>query len=191
MAIILATFVSTYSEYSNESAFQKLQEEASLISCKVWRNGVPQEVHIDDIVVADAIILQAGDKIPVDGILLEGEIKVDQATLNGESEEAFKQMAPVDFVWGSGNINFLDINKLFRGSVVVEGQGIMQAIAIGDNSVYGKLTQELKDDDRDSPLKVKLTELAGQISKVGYSVGMTMRFVFLCPILSYFDKGER
>lgn len=172
LAIILATFVSTYSEYSNESAFQKLQEEASLISCKVWRDGIPKEVHIDDIVVDDAIILQAGDKIPVDGILLDGEIKVDQATLNGESEEANKQIAPKDFIWGVGNIDFLDINKLFRGSVVVEGQGIMRALTIGDNSVYGKLTQELKDDERDSPLKVKLTELAGQISKVGYSVGM-------------------
>jgi len=172
LAIILATFVSTYSEYSNESAFQKLQEEASLINCKVWRDGVPKEVHIDDIVVEDAIILQAGDKIPVDGILLEGDIKVDQATLNGESEEASKQIAPGNFVWGSGNINFLDINKLFRGSVVVEGQGIMRAIDIGDSSVYGKLTQELKDDERDSPLKVKLTELAGQISKMAYLVGL-------------------
>ena len=172
LAIILATFVSTYSEYSNESAFQKLQEEASLISCKVWRDGAPTEVHIDDIVVADAIILQAGDKIPVDGILLDGEIKVDQATLNGESEEANKQIAPKDFAWGVGNIDFLDANKLFRGSVVVEGQGVMRAIDIGDSSVYGKLTQELKDDERDSPLKVKLTELAGQISKVGYSVGV-------------------
>ena len=194
LAIILATFVSTYSEYSNESAFKKLQEEASLISCKVWRDGRPQEIHIDDIVVGDDIILQAGDKIPVDGILLEGEVKLDQAALNGESEEVIKQVAAEDFVWGEGNIDFSDVNKLFRGSVVVEGQAIMRACAIGDYSIYGKLTQELKDNERDSPLKVKLSKLAGKISVVGYTVGILIVLavmannIFNAPsVASYFS----
>lgn len=172
LAIILATFVSTYSEYSNENAFQKLQEEASRIRCKVWRDGEPVEVHIDDIVVGDAVILEAGDKVPVDGILLDGDIKLDQAALNGESEEAHKNIAPADFVWDEGNIDFLDENKIFRGSVVVEGTGIMQAVKIGDASVYGQLTQELKDDDRDSPLKLKLKGLANNISRFGYAGGV-------------------
>lgn len=172
LAIILATFVATYSEYSNENAFQKLQEEASRIRCKVWRNGEPVEIHIDDIVTGDAVILEAGDKVPADGILLDGDIKLDQAALNGESEEAQKTIAPADFVWNEDNIDFLDENKIFRGSVVVEGAGIMQAIKIGDASVYGQLTQELKDDDRDSPLKLKLKGLANNISKFGYAGGI-------------------
>ncbi|MEG0797379.1 MAG: calcium-translocating P-type ATPase, PMCA-type [Acidaminococcaceae bacterium] len=172
LAILLATFVSTYSEYSNESAFQKLQEEASRIQCKVWRNGNPSEIHIDAIVVEDAIILQAGDKIPVDGILIDGDLKVDQAVLNGESEEAEKLVAPADFAWQAQKTDFLDPYKLFRGSVVVEGQGIMRAVAIGDHSVYGQLTQELKDDERESPLKLKLKGLANSISKFGYAGGV-------------------
>ena len=48
----------------------------------------------------------------------------------------------------------------------------MQAVKIGDNSVYGQLTQELKDDERDSPLKLKLQGLAEQISKFGYAGGV-------------------
>ena len=55
VAIILATFVSTWSEYSNENAFQKLQEEAGRITCKVWRDGAPAELHIDDIVTLSLI----------------------------------------------------------------------------------------------------------------------------------------
>ncbi|MBQ7020754.1 MAG: HAD-IC family P-type ATPase, partial [Phascolarctobacterium sp.] len=137
LAILLATLVSTYSEYSNENAFQKLQEEASRIRCKVWRDGEPVEIHIDDIVVGDAIILEAGDKIPVDGILLSGDVKLDQAALNGESEEAHKLIAPQDFQWDDNNIDFLDKYRLFRGSVVVEGTGVMEAVKIGDASVYG------------------------------------------------------
>ncbi|MCD8199214.1 MAG: calcium-translocating P-type ATPase, PMCA-type [Phascolarctobacterium sp.] len=171
VAIILATFVSTYSEYSNENAFQKLQEEASRIRCKVWRDGDPVKVHIEDIVVGDAVILESGDKIPVDGILLEGDLKLDQAVLNGESEEATKKIAPADFVWNDEKIDFLDECKLFRGSVVVEGTGIMQAIKIGSASIYGQLTQELKDDERDSPLKLKLRGLAENISRFGYIGG--------------------
>ena len=172
LAIILATFVSTWSEYSNENAFQKLQEEASRIRCKVWRDGEPQEIAIDDVVVGEAIILEAGDKIPADGILLEGTLKLDQAALNGESEEAKKVAAPAEFQWDDGKIDFLDEYKLFRGSVVVEGTAVMQAVKIGDNSVYGQLTQELKDDERDSPLKLKLKGLAEQISKFGYAGGV-------------------
>ena len=172
VAIILATFVSTWSEYSNENAFQKLQEEASRIRCKVWREGEPVEIAIDDIVVGEAIILEAGDKVPADGILLAGDIKVDQSALNGESEEARKVIADSDFSWDEGKVDFLDARKIFRGSVVVEGTGVMQAVKIGDASIYGQLTQELKDDERDSPLKLKLKQLAEQISRFGYAGGI-------------------
>lgn len=190
LAIILATFVSTYSEYSNENAFQKLQEEASRIRCKVWRDGEPVELHIDDIVVGDAVILEAGDKVPVDGILLDGDVKLDQAALNGESKEAHKLIAPSDFTWGDGTIDFLDEHKLFRGSVVVEGQGIMQAVKIGDSSIYGQLTQELKDDERDSPLKLKLKGLAHHISQFGYAGGVLIALaVMLHKAYLYGDFG--
>ena len=187
LAIILATFVSTYSEYSNENAFQKLQEEASRIR---WRDGEPVELHIDDIVVGDAVILEAGDKVPVDGILLDGDVKLDQAALNGESKEAHKLIAPPDFTWGDGTIDFLDEHKLFRGSVVVEGQGIMQAVKIGDSSIYGQLTQELKDDERDSPLKLKLKGLAHHISQFGYAGGVLIALaVMLHKAYLYGDFG--
>ena len=190
LAIILATFVSTYSEYSNENAFQKLQEEASRIRCKVWRDGEPVELHIDDIVVGDAVSLEAGDKVPVDGILLDGDVKLDQAALNGESKEAHKLIAPPDFTWGDGTIDFLDEHKLFRGSVVVEGQGIMQAVKIGDSSIYGQLTQELKDDERDSPLKLKLKGLAHHISQFGYAGGVLIALaVMLHKAYLYGDFG--
>ena len=179
VAIILATFVSTWSEYSNENAFQKLQEEASQITCKVWRDGEPTEIRIDDIVAGDAVQLESGDKVPVDGVLLQGSLKLDQAALNGESEEAEKQVAPAGFAWGD-TVDFLDPCRLYRGSVVVEGQGLMRAEKIGDASVYGQLTQELKEVDRDSPLKLKLKHLADKISYFGYSGGV---LIFLAVLL--------
>lgn len=171
LAILLATLVSTYSEYSNESAFQKLQEEASRIFCRVWRDGTPVSLRIDDIVVGDAVILQAGDKVPVDGILLAGDVGLDQSALNGESDEVHKSITTADYVW-QGIPDFLDKQRLYRGSVVVSGTGVMQAKAVGDASVYGQLTKELQIEERPSPLKIKLEHLAQQIAKFGYTVGV-------------------
>ena len=179
VAIILATFVSTWSEYSNENAFQKLQEEASRITCKVWRDGQPVALRIDDLVVGDSVQLESGDKVPVDGVLLKGSLKLDQAALNGESEEAEKKPAPSDYSWG-GETDFLNPYCLYRGSVVVEGQGLMRAEKIGDASVYGQLTQELKEVERDSPLKLKLKNLADKISYFGYAGGL---LIFIAVLL--------
>ena len=92
-AVIIATFVSTYSEYKNEGAFQKLQEDASKIVCKVYRDGEVREIPIDDIVVGDCVLLQSGDKVPADGFVYDGALSVDQSVLNGEAKEARKSAA--------------------------------------------------------------------------------------------------
>ena len=172
IAILLAVLVSTWSEYSNENAFQRLQEEASRSSCKVWRDGSPTSVFVEEVVVGDAVILESGDKLPADGYLVEGELQVDQAALNGESEPMKKISREIKTAQAKEGIDLLDKSQLFRGSVVLEGTGIMIVERIGANSLYGQLTQELKDEERDSPLKLKLKALAQKISKLGYSGGV-------------------
>lgn len=180
IAICLATLVSTFSEYKNENAFQKLQEEASRIMCKVYRNGVISEVAINDIVVGDAILLQSGDKIPADGIIIDGDIKVDQSVLNGESREAKKFAIPEGWKDTDENTNFDNEHKVFRGAVVCSGNAVMQVTVVGDKSVYGKIASELQtDDDRETPLKVKLGKLANGISKFGYIGGVAIALAML------------
>lgn len=180
IAVILATFVSTFSEYRNENAFQKLQEEASKILCKVYRNGEVVEIPIDDIVVDDCILLQSGDKIPADGILIDGNIKVDQSVLNGESHEASKRTMPEDYIEQSTAVDFLNEYKVFRGTVVCSGNAVMSVSTVGDKSFYGQIAKELQtEDDRDSPLKVKLAGLADSISKFGYIGGIAIAVALL------------
>lgn len=192
IAIMLATLVSTISEYNNENAFQKLQEEASRIMCKVYRNGDITEVAINDIVVGDAILLQAGDKIPADGIVIDGDLKVDQSVLNGESREAKKTAVPEGWKDTDENTNFDSEYKVYRGAVVCSGNAVMQVTVVGDKSVYGKIASELQtDDDRETPLKVKLGKLANGISKFGYiggiaiAVAMLVKSLFLDPDFSF------
>lgn len=180
IAVILATFVATFSEYRNENAFQKLQEEASQIQCKVYRNGDIIEIPIDDIVVDDCILLQSGDKIPADGILVDGSLKVDQSVLNGESKEALKTVMPKDYIEQQAAMDFLNPYKLFRGTVVCSGNAVLNVTTIGDKSVYGQIASELQsDEERDSPLKAKLTKLADSISLFGYIGGVAIAVALL------------
>lgn len=193
VAVMLATLVATWSEHKNEAAFQKLQEDASKIRCKVFRDGTVTEIFIDDIVAGDFILLQTGDLIPADGIVNTGALKVDQATLNGESAEAKKTKAPADYKYDDDNVDFLDPNKLFRGTVVCFGEAIMEVKTVGDKSQYGKLALEMQTEDRDSPLKVKLGDLADGISKFGYIGGTLIAIAFMFQKIALnnnFDLGK-
>ena len=186
VAVLIATLVSTFSEYKNENAFRKLQEEASRILCRVWRNGVVVEIGIDDLVVGDCVLLQSGDKVPADGVMVDGRIAVDQSALNGESRECDKIASSVP----EGHVpDLLDSVSVYRGSVVGEGVGLMQVTVVGDRSVYGAIARELQEnDDRPSPLKVKLAKLAKGISVFGYVGGVLIALLFL--FLKFFaDNG--
>lgn len=178
-AISATTYISTWSEYRNENTFAKLQEEASRIMVKVMRNGVLTEIKIDDLVVGDIIKLQNGDKIPADGIMREGEISVDQSSLNGESKECHKYATEETFIL-STPVNFLHKNNVYRGSTVTNGSGYMEVTVVGDKSVYGQIASELQlNEERDSPLKLKLSHLADKISKFGHCGGILISIAYL------------
>ena len=92
IAILLANGVASFSEHSQEGKASLLKaEEESKEMTKVLRDGQLHEVHVKEVVVGDIVFLQAGDKIPADGEIIEGEVHVDQAALNGETEEAPKR----------------------------------------------------------------------------------------------------
>ena len=161
IAIFLASFISTISEYGSEKAFEKLQEDASKIKCRVKRNGKIKEITIDDVVVGDMVLLEAGDKVPADGILIDGDLLVDESSLNGETREIRKEAL-------KSNQIVSEKNMVFRGTVIYGKSGIMKITKVGDNTFYGKIAQELQESTPDSPLKIRLRHLAGIISKIGY-----------------------
>ncbi len=165
VAVFLSTFVSTLSEYGSETAFIKLQEEADRLFCRVKRAGMLCEIPISEVVVGDLVYLEAGEKIPADGILVSGFLRVDESALNGESKEAKKDSANGD--------------ALYRGTVVCDGEGMMFVEKVGDSTVYGRLAGELQTDAVDSPMKLRLAHLAGQISKLGYTAAFLIAFADL------------
>ena len=172
-AVVIATFVATWSEYSNEQSFQRLLEEASMILVKVFRNGHLTEIRINDLVVGDHILLQPGDTIPTDGLLIAGHAEIDEAALTGESEPVKKTALHDQANPGEAD----EENRLFRAGLLVDGECVMRVTAVGDQTRYGQTMQELVSaEDRLSPLQHKLTVLGGHIAMFGY-IGAT--FIFL------------
>ena len=167
IAIMIANGVASISENKQENKASALkEEEEAKETAKVIRDGQLEEIHVNDVVVGDIVYLQAGDKIPADGIVAEGNIKVDQAALNGETEEAEK----IPFVEGAEYDKKDLLNKYYayRGTVVCGGEGYMEIKVVGDKTLFGELALEVQEDTRQTPLQVKLGILAKQISKFGY-----------------------
>ena len=151
LAIALATGFSTLSEYRNSSRSEALQEEYNKTYAKVMRNGKLVNILTSEIVKGDTILVQAGDKVPTDGVLFEGHIKVSQAALNGESRDENKTAA--DNLDEAESTDYASANKVFMGSVVTSGEGYMVATVIGDASELGKINKALTDDNEEDERK--------------------------------------
>ena len=197
IAVMLATMVSTVAEMSNENAFQKLQEEANDTDVMIYRNGKLIKISINDVVHGDYIYIKSGEKVPADGFIIEGEIKVNQSALNGEPEEVSKVPAKTKSFEKYTNIkDFSDKSKVFRGSVITQGHAVMIVTNVGDQSIFGALAKELQEDNEiDTPLQVKLNKLADQISKLGTWAGIAIAIAFMgrqiltTGVSTYFTQG--
>lgn len=183
IAIFLASFISSISEYGSEAAFEKLGEEAAKIKVKVKREGNIKEIEIKEVVKNDIVLLNTGDKIPADGYLVEGSIYVDESSINGEAKETEKRSTNSTIVE--------DKNKVYRGTIVYNGSAMMKVSAVGNNTIYGKLASELQESEPTSPLKLRLRGLANVISKIGYvgAILVTISYLFsVIFIANHFDK---
>ena len=166
VAILIANGVSSISQHKQEGKASALKaEEEAKETAKVMRDGQLKEIHIGELVVGDIVYLQSGDKIAADGEMVEGCIKVDQAALNGETEEAEKMSSD-----GSEYDikDLLNKNYVYRGTVVCSEEGYMQVKVVGDKTMFGQLALEVQEETRATPLQMKLAKLAKQISVFGY-----------------------
>lgn len=170
VAVLIVAFVSAKTGVASDTKYRELKDSTKKDQCKVYRNGLVTVIDVDDVVVGDKILLQSGDKIPADGILVSGSLRVDNSALNGEAEECKKTEAPEsaelpDDITGD---TFVDAHSLFRGAVVFDGEGVLDVRKVGIKTMMGKMAEEMQEDEPDSPLKVKLAKLANQISTFGY-----------------------
>lgn len=179
VAILIANGVAAIFESRQQGKAAALRRAASAAeTAKVIRDGPPQELQADAIVVGDLVVLQAGDRIPADGLLVDGALKVDQAALNGESDEAPKTAAdspdePLD------RQNLLCPSCVYRGTVVTSGEGLLLVRVVGDQTLLGQAALEAQRQPRLTPLQLKLARLARQISVFGYCGAAAIALIVL------------
>lgn len=166
IAILLASFISSISEYGSNKAFDRLQKENQLLKTKVIRNNTLQEIYVKDVVVDDLIKVTSGERIPADGIMIKGNLSLDESFMTGETKEVYKRA------------NDKDKNFVYGGSVIYKGEALIKITQVGDKSYLGSISNQIQDQNEVSPLKNKLQVFAKQISKLGY-------FGALCASLAY------
>ena len=181
VAVLIVAFVSAKTGVASDTKYRELKDSAKKDQCKVYRNGVISVIDVDDVVVGDKVLLQPGDKIPADGVLVHGSLKVDNSALNGEAEECSKTAAAegTRLPEETTGDTFVDKHSLFRGAVLFDGEGVLDVQKVGLSTMMGKMAQEMQDDEPDSPLKVKLAKLADMISRFGYIGAVVIAVMYL------------
>lgn len=192
VAIILATGVGFWMEYSAKKKFDILNQISDTENVKVIRNnGTTMEIPKDELVVGDIVILSAGDEIPADIELLEAiEFKVDESTMTGESVAVGKRAKiNEEETWNdSGFAPFL----VLRSTKITEGSGVGVVIKVGDETEIGKTTrQSMEETGGETPLNKQLDGLAGLVSKAAFTMaGLLLLFLNIHHFgFTDFDSG--
>ena len=174
ISVFLAAFISALSEHGGENAFRRLSNECQNQKYRAVRNGALTPVPIEELVVGDIVLIEAGEKAPADGYVISGKISVDQSAITGESRETTKEPTQKREPSPSSR------GTLLRGCTVLSGEAEMEVFAVGDESFLGKISIEVQTDTRESPLKIRLARLAKQISRLGYLAAALVALAFLC-----------
>lgn len=168
IAILLATVIGFALEASANKKFEILNQVNDDILVKVIRSGKVTQVPRKDIVVGDLVIIETGDEVPADGVLLDSvSLSINESTLTGEPLIK-KSHLPEDF---KNDVTY-PTNHAMRGTTVVEGRGTMEVTAVGDATEYGKVYEAAQiDNGVKTPLTLQFEKLSRVITWGSYSVG--------------------
>lgn len=182
LAIFLATGVAFYFELKANKQFEVLNQVNDEIFHKVIRNGKISQVLRKEIVVGDIILLETGEEVPADGILLEAiSLQINESSLTGEPL-VNKTTQSADFEKDATYPS----NYICRGTSVVDGHCVFQVEKVGDHTEYGKVFEGVQiDDSIKTPLNEQLDNLAGMITKLSYSIAT---LVLIGRLVVYFSN---
>ena len=160
--ILFISGIEFFQEQKTDKALEALNT-LSALNVKVLRDGKIQEIDSKDIVMGDIILLEEGDKVSADGILLECQgLGMNESSLTGESEVVYKKIQ-------EDNENHFKWNMCYAGTDVANGSALMKVVAIGSQTEYGKIGKVL------NAISKEKTPLEKQIKKL----------VIVCTIISF------
>jgi len=204
VAVLVVSGVGSIVDYRKEVEFVFRRNNADKTKVvDVIRNGkIEENIHHNHLLVGDLIRLKYGMQIPVDGILVakDSNLTADESAMTGESEELIKdtykeckiRMAEAEatgktttLTSGHARRTMLPSPIMMSGTSIAQGEGLMMAIMVGEESCLGKIIEKLKDRDVEkTPLQVKLEEIAEDIGRLGTIFAimtfhvLMLRFIF-------------
>lgn len=189
LVVVALTTVST--KLKSQKSAEELYQRASMQDVSVIRNGKTYQIDSKQVVVGDILSVQAGEKICADGYLVDGQIDVNNAILNGESNEAKKVPAHKNFVFDdNADITadtYTDKHSVFAGTTVLSGKGLIKVVRIGANTENAKIMSTLWSiNETKTTLQIQLDNLATLISKMG-TVCAVLIFMVLLAVHFYYN----
>ncbi|KAH8722336.1 hypothetical protein GQ44DRAFT_622873 [Phaeosphaeriaceae sp. PMI808] len=192
-AIAIVVVVGAANDWQKERQFVKLNRKKDDRTIKVIRSGRTREISVYDIFVGDVVNLEAGDMIPVDGILIQGHgIKCDESSATGESDLLKKMGGDEAFRAIENHENLKKVDPfILSGAKVSEGVGTFLVTATGVHSSYGKTMMSLREDSEVTPLQSKLNVLATYIAKLGGAAALLLFVVLFIEFLVGLKSSDR
>lgn len=180
VAIMLATCVGFIFEVNANKKFDILNQVNDEETVKVIREGNVTLIQRREIVVGDIVIIETGDEVPADGILLDAfSLQVNESDLTGEPM-ARKTIDEKEF----NNEATYPSNWVMRGSKVIDGHGIVQIERVGDATEWGKVYKGSQiDNNVKTPLNIQLDKLGQVICYASYIIAAS---IFVIRLIMYF-----
>lgn len=158
----------------------ELRAKTAVRYCDVVRDGSVQTINKDDLVVGDLVLLRTGQEIFADGFIVDGEISVNNAAINGETKECRKiPSANYKHVKTTSTTAYTDQCSLFAGTVIMSGEGKMIVTDVGVNTVNGDTLVKMQTlEPPKTALDIALDHLCDFISKWG-TIAAALAFVIM------------
>ena len=186
VAVVIVVIVTGVNDYRREQQFVALNEKKVDRQVKAIRSGKSVLISVFDVMVGDVLHLESGDSVPADGILISGHgIRCDESSATGESD-AMKKTGGQE-VWNrieEGTATSKLDPFIISGSKVLEGVGTYLVTSVGVNSSIGKVMMGLQTETEDTPLQVKLANMANWIGYLGTTAAGLLFFILLIRFLA-------
>ena len=195
IAVIVVVLVGSVTNWKKENKFHELNDiQNEGTKYKIIRNGIPNDFISDDILVGDLIMVNYGDIMPADVLLVEGNgVKMDESALTGESDamkkECYERCVEIKNK-GDGKV---PSPLILSGTYCIEGSGKGIVIAVGEHSQKGiiRRTVDNAQEDSKTPLEDKLDDIAKMIGWFGLGAGIvTLIALFIRFGISYTKDKE-
>ena len=196
VVVIINSIIGFIQEYRAENAMEKLKSLVNTVA-HVKRDGTIKRIPGESLAIGDIVILEEGDKVPADLILLEAyDLRVDESSLTGESN-LVKKDADFDNI-GDFSAKIKDIQKyskeenvrsklLSMNSNIIFGKGTGVVMATGMDTNIGKIATMIQEYEEETPLTIKVGKLGKKIGIISIIICI---FVFFIDFFQAMDLLE-